>query len=513
MTGPVGSGPVGGRAAAAADPAGAPTVERALSQAVRTPLHSLLGFLELLGMSPLQPDQRRLHDQLVDSAEDLLTGSDRVLWLVRLLGGQHRPRPARVHLAVFVAELAAESARPVSVVVAPDAPAHLETDLAALHRLVTELVTNAVVHGRAPVVLSVTPDGPRTDRVRITVSDAGVGLPAPVRQALAGPGAAAAPAGLGLLLVQQLTALLDGTLRVLPSAAGAHVEVNLPVSAAGTAPVTEPVAAPEVAAGGAVRPLHVLLVEDNATNRLLTERQLARLGHRLTAVATGEAGVQAALQDDVDVVLMDRHLPDVDGCEATRRISAALSPHRRYLPVIAVTADATADAREACAAAGMDEVLTKPVDLGSLSAALARAAAAIDRGDRVLPREGAGSPVPAALRAVVGRVDGDARAAAELVGTYLGELPGRRLRIQASLRRREPRAVQAAAESLRTSSESMGATAVAGTCAALAAAAATGDLVAAGAFVPGLLLQCERYAAELRSYTEPELVAAALADA
>jgi CheY-like chemotaxis protein/HPt (histidine-containing phosphotransfer) domain-containing protein len=255
-------------------------------------------------------------------------------------------------------------------------------------------------------------------------------------------------------------------------------------------------------------------VEDNATNRLLTQRQLSRLGHEMVAAPTGREGVRVALDagEAIDVVLMDRHLPDVDGCAATEEIRAGRSADRCYLPIVGVTADATPDAREACLVAGMDEVLTKPVDLRQLGAALARAAGAIDAGVRSADSAAAGvEPLPESVRSVLDRVDGDPAAAAEVIATYLGELPGRRLRIQASLRRGEARAVLAAAESLRTSSDTLGAAAVAGTCAALGAAARTADLAAARAFLPSLMAQCQQLAAELAGYAAVAGVEAALA--
>jgi CheY-like chemotaxis protein/two-component sensor histidine kinase/HPt (histidine-containing phosphotransfer) domain-containing protein len=495
---------------AAGDAARSLLLERALSQAVRTPLHSVLGFLELLSMTDLDDDQRRQLQQLADSSEELLSGTDRVLWLVRVLGGHYRPRPARVHLASFADEISAASHRSISPVVAPGTPPTVEADLAALHQLIAELVANAQTHGGAPVVLAVSPLAQRRDRVRITVSDGGRGLPAEARNALVAPLDALHPGGgVGLLLVRRLAAVLGGTLEVLPTSIGAHVSLTLPVTLAA-------VAAPEPSVLGATaptRPLRVLLVEDNATNRLLTQRQLTRLGHSLTSVATGSEGVRAALAEDVDVVLMDRHLPDIDGCEAARQIIAAL-PEGRRLPIIAVTADATAEARESCAAAGMDEVLTKPVDLRHLGNALDRAAASLDQVAGGAPGTAVAGPgvpwVPVALRAVVARVDGDPHAAAELIATYLGELPGRRLRIQASLRRGAARSVVAAAESLRTSSDSIGATAVSGACAALGAAAADDDLAAAQSFLPSLMLQCERFSADLAGFTEPAGITAAL---
>jgi CheY-like chemotaxis protein/two-component sensor histidine kinase/HPt (histidine-containing phosphotransfer) domain-containing protein len=482
-----------------------PLLERALSQSVRTPLHSLLGFLELLSMSELGGDQRRLHDQLVDSAEELLSGSERVLWLNRLMGGHYRPRPARVHLAAFIAEVAAATDSSVSTVVAPDAPPHIDTDLAALHQLVTELVTNATVHGGRPVVLGVSPVNGAGDHIKITVSDGGSGLPAAARQALVDSvNGTEQGQGFGFVLVRRLAALLGGSVETLPTHVGTHIAVTLPVATGGAAVVPE--AGTASAPVGPTRSLRVLLVEDNATNRLLTERQLTRLGHSLTAVGTGRAGIDAAMAPDVDVVLMDRHLPDMDGFDAAVQIRAALSPGR-LLPIIAVTADATAEARDASDAAGLTELLTKPVDLRHLGEALSRAASSIDgsTGSDTAPPAAEGRWLPPAVRSILAGND-DHEAAAALIETYLGELPGRRLRIQASLRRGEERAVVAAAESLRTSSESIGAAAVSGTCAALGAAAGSGDLPSARLFLPSLMAQCEHLAAELAPFAHSQAI-------
>ena len=479
-------------------------LERALSQAVRTPLHSLMGFLELLAMTGLDDDQRRLHDRLVDSAEELLAGSDRVLWLLRLADDTYRPRPARVHLATFAAEVAAAGDGVVSTVVAADAPQHVDTDLAVLHQLLQELLGNARLHGVSPVVLAISPRSDRRPGVRITVSDGGAGLAPEARRALVETvSGARPPSGVGLALVGRLAELIGGEVSVLPSHVGTQIALVLPATTDAGRSAAPALVPPPAGPTAPARALRILLVEDNATNRLLTERQLARLGHTLTSVATGGAGVAAVLDGaPVDVVLMDRHLPDIDGCEATRRIRAGLPDGRAHLPVIAVTADATADADDACRAAGMDEVLTKPVDIEQLRRALERAAAAIGApADAAAP-----SPVSPAERrgelsldAIARWFDGDVAAARELVDAYLAELPGRRLRIQASLRRDDPRAVVAAADSLRTSSDAVGASTVAGICAALGAAAAGGDLATARAFLPSLAARCEHLLGELRS--------------
>ncbi|NHC44422.1 response regulator [Motilibacter aurantiacus] len=469
-----------------------------MGSAVRTPLHSLLGFLELLAASDVDADQRRLVDQLVSSAEELLSASSRVTWLLRLAAGDATRHDQRVDLADVVAELAEVPGARVRAVVAGTAPGSLVTDASALHQLLGELLANAAVHGEEPVTLDVTPvEG----AVRFTVADAGPGLPAWAATLLRAGDAPAGPTTVGLLLARQLGELLGASFDV----DRARVSVCVPVGAATSAGGRSRDRSGAVE-GTATRALQVLYVEDNATNRLLTQRQLSRLGHELVAVATGEAGVEEALKGSFDVVLMDRHLPDIDGCEATRRIRAATADGPR-LPVLGVTADVTDESIEACLAAGMDEVLTKPVDLKSLAAALARATAGSTASDAAVRP----APAPPVLHRIAERLDGEADAVADVVSTYLAELPGRRLKIQASVRRQEPRALLAAAESLRTSSEWLGASAVAGSCAALSAAAQAGALDTARAFLPRLLLHCQQVQEELAPYTDGQLVRTALA--
>jgi CheY-like chemotaxis protein len=243
------------------------------------------------------------------------------------------------------------------------------------------------------------------------------------------------------------------------------------------------------------QPLRVLLVEDNAVNRLLTTRQMARLGHTLHAVTTGAEGVQAALADRYDVILMDRHLPDLDGIEATEAIRAAETElGLRRTPIVAVTADAAAGHREQCLAAGMDAFLSKPVNLERLRAALTA----------VVPQPesapGADMDVdPGALQALAHELDGDPELTAEVVTTYLAELPGRRLRVQTAIRQEIARGAIVAADGLRAASLTVGAVGVARICAEIGTAASAGDLELSRKYLPELLDACQRAADSLVS--------------
>jgi CheY-like chemotaxis protein len=124
--------------------------------------------------------------------------------------------------------------------------------------------------------------------------------------------------------------------------------------------------------------LPILVAEDNEINALLARSLLTRLGHRPTIATSGDAAVDAWLSarqagEPYAIVLMDVHMPGSDGIEATRRIRAAEAGGART-PIVALTANAFEEDREACLAAGMDGFLTKPLDRERLNQALAAAA-------------------------------------------------------------------------------------------------------------------------------------------
>jgi PAS domain S-box-containing protein len=131
----------------------------------------------------------------------------------------------------------------------------------------------------------------------------------------------------------------------------------------------------QAVAASAIGPLAILIAEDNEINALLARALLARLGHRPTVARNGTAALEAwlaarAAGSPYDLVLMDVHMPGSDGIEATRRIRAAETRGPRT-PIIALTADALSEDRDACLEAGMDGFLTKPLDRERLADALA----------------------------------------------------------------------------------------------------------------------------------------------
>jgi len=110
--------------------------------------------------------------------------------------------------------------------------------------------------------------------------------------------------------------------------------------------------------------MKILLVEDNEMNRDMLSRRLVRNGYEIVIAVDGQEGVDKALSEKPNLILMDMSLPVIDGWEATRRVKA--DPATRSIPVIALTAHAMAQDKEKAMAAGCDDFDTKPVDIQRL---------------------------------------------------------------------------------------------------------------------------------------------------
>jgi len=247
------------------------------------------------------------------------------------------------------------------------APVVLLSPDGRLRELATTLGADVIVAARGEeagaALAALTKRGARRPVVFIDAGPRAAGA-APIAQALIGSRAADAPA-LVLVTEEPVSGLLPPDVRSLfVTALVRPIESAAVAAALNIARGDEPPASADdgrTAAPADTRKLRVLVAEDNRTNQMVIAKILERAGHEVHLVDNGEAALDALDERVIDIVLMDVNMPVMNGIEATRLYRFA-SPDGYQIPIVALTADATADAEERCAAAGMNACLTKPVE-------------------------------------------------------------------------------------------------------------------------------------------------------
>ena len=360
-----------------------------ISHEFRTPLNGILGTTELLLDSPLTPSQRRFAKTAHLSATALLALVDDVIDLSRIEAGKFTLRNTSFDLRALVDEamdLMAAIARdkPISLDrrLPPQLPTQLLGDPVRLRQLLVNLLHNGVKFtDRGSVTLSVSLLG-RDDagalRLRFEVRDTGQGIAQDYldsvfdafTQADASTTRRHGGSGLGLAIAKDLTELMGGRLGVDSRLGeGSTFWFELALQPAVDAPAKAP--PPPIEMGELAA--HVLLAEDDSVNQMVVEAMLTRLGCIVEVAADGHAALGAATHRRYDLILMDCHMPQMDGFEATRRIrDDEFERGRGHTPIVALTADALAGDRERCIESGMDDYMTKPVSSSMLAACVER---------------------------------------------------------------------------------------------------------------------------------------------
>lgn len=357
-----------------------------MSHELRTPMNGILGMLAAIE-AQLEDGPRREQIRIAQSsARALLVILNDVLDMSKIEAGRLEIEAAPFDLAALVQstiDLYAETARSKGIVldsqVDEDLPAWLHGDAVRIRQILANIVSNAVKftqEGR--VALSVTRRDGSTEKtvaLRFRVTDDGIGIPLDKQHQLFGRfnqldasySRRFGGTGLGLAISRSLAELMGGTIDFTsqPGAGSSFwFDITLPVAA----PVTqaEPID-PEVP----LPPMHILVAEDNATNRVVARALLEQMGQRIAFAGNGAEAIRAVQAEDFDLVLMDISMPVMDGLEATCQIRA-MEGARGSLPIIALTAHAGRAEQEACLDAGCNEVLTKPLDPAALRSALHR---------------------------------------------------------------------------------------------------------------------------------------------
>ena len=236
-----------------------------------------------------------------------------------------------------------------------------------------------------------------------------------------------------------------------------------------SATIQQPARGTAMAAGRRAtgNPLRVLLAEDNHVNQKVAQLMLSRIGHRVDSVGNGAEAVRAVKAHHYDVVLMDLQMPELDGLAATRRIREEVDPHRQP-HIVAMTASALIEDREACWAAGMNDFLTKPVRTEDLVAVLGHLTAAPSIGPRNDgPRPDPGAGLEAAIRSRLGDLggpdptDAERDVLAEMLHALRTRLPETIERMDTAIREGDGALLARAAHGMKGSAANIGAAALA----------------------------------------------------
>ncbi|HLO61345.1 MAG TPA: ATP-binding protein [Azonexus sp.] len=350
-----------------------------MSHEIRTPLNAITGMAHLIRRGELSAEQRRHLDKLEGAGYHLLEVINAILDLSKIEAGRFTLEDAPLQINALLDNVVAmlrdrAAAKGLSLNVEPvPMTAPLRGDPTRVQQALLNYATNAIkftAHGSVTLRVHTVEDGAGDVLLRFEVSDTGIGIAADAQERLFNAFEQADSSttrqyggtGLGLAITRKIAEQMGGEVGV-DSRPGAGSTFWFTVRLAkDTAAGTAPAQAPDASAAASLRSrfagTRILLAEDEPINREITDILLQDVGLAVDMAGDGAEAVALAARNDYALILMDMQMPIMDGLEATQKIRQQAAGATR--PIIAMTANAFAEDRQRCTAAGMNDFITKP---------------------------------------------------------------------------------------------------------------------------------------------------------
>lgn len=368
-----------------------------VSHEVRTPMNGVLGMARLLQDSDLDFEQRDMVDTIVQSGDNLVRIVSDLLDVSKIEAGKFD-----LELGPFIAAdvmeqcvsvmtaKAQEKGLRINLEMASGIPVVLVGDPFRLRQVITNLVSNAIrFTTTGSIDVAVKENGRADDYVDLffAVIDTGVGIKSKDQEKLFTPyeqgsvefARKSGGTGLGLAICSHLVQHMGGYIQldsIYGEGSSFSFTLRFPIDKQTPAHelrqnARKPRGLETAALARDAGPFKILQVEDDPTNQKVVDAILTRLGHSVTTVSNGSEALDRMNSDTFDVIIMDRHMPVLDGLETTRAIRSMEEP-ACDTPIIGVTASAIETELDMCRDSGMSSVLTKPVDGAELISAVLR---------------------------------------------------------------------------------------------------------------------------------------------